>query len=165
VEEVKCIYQLLVFSLALDCPRENSGSGIQDSFEGRLQERGLPQLRHFLDGTNRTLFGERYLRKFLSRAFYRFSKADPDDLNYFSLPRPLYRAHFAAAMIKPWGTYKSLTLSANKSRRWEPSPYPGVQLEHLTDPTLNPTLPAKCYSLKSKLQELKKFVCLIGWVF
>jgi hypothetical protein len=101
VEEVKCIYQLLVFSLALDCPRETSGSGIQDSFEGRLQERGLPQLRHFLDGTNRTLFGERYLRKFLSRAFYRFSKADPDDLNYFSLPRPLYRAHFAAAMIKP----------------------------------------------------------------
>ena len=165
VEEVKCIYQLLVFSLALDYPRENSGSETQNSLEGSLQERGLPQLRHFLDGTNTTLLGENYLRKFLSRAFYGFSKADPDDFNYFSLPRPLYRPHFAAAMIKPPGTYRSLTSSANKSRRWEPSPYPGVQLEHITDPTLNPTLPAECRPLKSKPQELKKFVRLIGWVF
>lgn len=165
VEEVKCIYQLLVFSLALDCPRENSGSGIQDSLEGRLQKRGLPQLRHFLDRSNTTLFGERYLHKFLSRAFHGFSKVDPDDLNYFSLPRPLYRAHFTTAMIKPPGTYRSLTSSTNKSRRWEPSPYPGVQLEHLTDPILNPTLPTECRPLKSKPQELKKFVRLIGWVF
>jgi hypothetical protein len=165
VEEVKCIYQLLFFSLALDCPRENLDSETQISLEGSLQERGLPQLRHFLDGSNTTTFGENHLRKFLSRAFYGFSKADPDDFNYFSLPRPLYRTHFAAAMIKPPGTYRSLTSGVNKSRRWEPSPYPGVQLEHLTDPTLNPALPAECRLLKSKPQELKKFVRLIGWVF
>jgi hypothetical protein len=165
VEEVKCIYQLLVFSLDLGLSREISGLGTETFQEGRLQECGLPQLRHFLDDTQKTPFGESYLRRFLSRAFYGFSRADPDDLNYFSQSRPLYKRHFAAAGFKPPGTYRSLSPSSNKSRRWEPSPYPGVQLEHITDPILNPHLPGECRPLASNPRDIKRFVRFIGWVF
>ena len=57
VEEVKCIYQLLVLSLAPDCQRETSGSGIQDSLEDACKNEDshnydiswTGQIQHYLE--------------------------------------------------------------------------------------------------------------------
>ena len=168
VEGVKCIYQIIVLSLEnsdLGLSRDTYNSRTEELQEGHLQERGLPQLRHFLDGTQTTLFGESYRSRFLSRAFHGFSRADPDDLNWFSQARPLYKTYYCAAGCIPPGTYRSLKPSPNKSRKWKPSPYPGVQLEHITDPILNPHLPTECLPLASSPKDLKRFVRQIGWVF
>jgi len=164
VEEVKCIYELLLFSLKASV--QLVGSEMEYLSADLRQERGLPQLRHFLDGTAITPFGNSYLRRFLSKGFHDFSMADPDDFSYFSLPRPTYEPHFATAMIKPPGTYRTLPPSTSNTRRWQPSPYPGVQLEELTKPTLNPVLPFERRQLQSRSpRELRTFVRLFGWVF
>ena len=123
IEEVKCIYQLLLISL--EHTDVGSGQETESSFENPLPERGLLQLRPFLDGTKTTSFGRSCLRRFLSKAFHGFSKADPEDFNYFSQPRPPYDP-FAAVIGKiPPGSYRTL----ERGRRRNPSPYPGARLE------------------------------------
>jgi len=117
VEEVKCIYQLLVYCLEDDLSIEPLVSDSEIAEGGRLQERGLPQLRHFLDNTETTAFGKTYLRRFMSRAFNGFSKAYPDDLNYCSQPRPQYRTSNAASGWIPPGTYRTFNLGSKQSRR------------------------------------------------
>lgn len=88
VEEVKCIYQAIVFCLENTSIGETSQSG--KVLPDAIQERGLTQLRHFFDESiaRPTTFGEGYLRRFLARSFRGFRQADPDDYSYFSTPRP-----------------------------------------------------------------------------
>ncbi len=77
MEQVKSIYYLLIFSL--ESLGDSSGEGTHTSPEGRIEEQGLAKLRHFLDGTKTTTSDKSYLRRFLSKAFYGFANANPND--------------------------------------------------------------------------------------
>lgn len=171
VEEVKCIYQVLVFCLENTTVSESSHYS-EDS-EKDKQQRGLVQLRHFLDDSIAppTAFGEGYFRRFLSRSFHGFRRADPDNYSYFSQPRPAYSLHFVAAGVEPAGTYRTLvhelenfrykiSQGPGKNRKWMPSPYPGVQLEHF-----NHNAPEEYKRVEGEEKDKRRFLRLIGWVF
>lgn len=171
VEEVKCIYQVLVFCF------ENTTAGELPQFyeasDGELSQRGLIQLRHFLDESIAppTEFGRGYSRRFLARSFYGFRRADPDDFGHFSHPRPPYIQYHVDAGVVPAGTYRTLVREREgkwkytirqgpgKNRKWMPSPYPGVQLEDF-----NHNRPDEYWAVTGD-EEKRKFLRLIGWVF
>jgi hypothetical protein len=173
VEEVKCIYQVIVFCL------ENASAGGSSHSSEVLrddgQQRGLTQLRYFLDDSiaRPNAFGEGYLRRFLTRPFHGFQEADPEDYGYFSQSRPAYMQHFAAAGIQPDHTYRTLfhkyenfryvvSQGPGRNRKWMPSPYPGVQLEHLNR---RHCPPAECRRVIGDDKDIRRFLRLIGWVF
>ncbi len=172
VEEVKCIYQVLIFCLESASAEGSSHSA--EVTEEDSQQRGLTQFHHFLDDSisRPTAFGESYLRRFLARPFHGFRRANPDDYGYFSQPRPAYKPHFVAAGVQPDGTYRTLfhklenhryiiNQGPGRNRKWMPSPYPGVQLEHFN--SRHP--PAEYRRLTGDDEERRRFFRLIGWVF
>ncbi|KAH8672105.1 hypothetical protein BGZ60DRAFT_406572 [Tricladium varicosporioides] len=173
VEEVKCIYQVLVFCLENASEGGSLHSG--QVLEANGQQRGLTQLRYFLDNSIGcpTAFGEGYLRRFLARPFHGFQQADPDDYSYFSLPRPAYMQHFIAAGVQPDRTYRTLfhkyenfryvvSQGPGRNRKWMPSPYPGVQLEYFNSRNC---VPAECRGIFGDEKAIRQFLRLIGWVF
>ena len=132
VEEVKCICQVLVFCLeSFDPLPGHATSYIGSSPQlNNLQQRGLPQLRNFLDDstTQRTTFGESYVRRFLARAFHGFKTVDPENFSWFSRLRPVVECHDHSIYVPCAGTDRSA-----KDRRWDLSPYPGVRLQRLVN--------------------------------
>lgn len=174
VEEVKCLYQVLLFSF------ENSDVSSTESFDvapehGNHDERGLTQLRHFVDDSvaRPTVFGNFYLHQFLSKPFHGFKQNDPEDYGYFSLRRPTYRRYYLSAGVEPSGTYRTMPDKMDHSRdilykgkgpnrKWPPSSYPGVELEYFTDLK---RLPIECKLVNRDAAEVRKFLRLIGWVF
>lgn len=167
VEEVKCIYQLLIYCLDSETPDFSLETGLESLVvaEEKTTERGWPQLRRFFEGTEISVSGRRYLRRFRERAFHGFSIADPDYLNYFSLPRPQHEDHYVSKGIQPPETWRSLFPRTGKRQRWDPSPYTGVQLEHFLFPTPPHLLSPDCVPLETKRLKMKLFLRLLGRVF
>lgn len=96
---------------------------------------------------------------------------DPDDYGYFSQPRPEYKPHFAAAGVIPSGTHRTLyreredrrwmiRQGPGRNRKWMPSPYPGVQIEHF-----NRTAPAELRRVGKDEKDRRRSLRMIGWVF
>lgn len=186
VEEVKCIYQVLIFcfentTAAAESLQHLSSSETPDAEQSdnqQHQQRGLVQLRRFLDDSIAppTAFGAGYLRRFMARSFHGFRRADPDDFGHFSQPRPLYMPHHVAAGVIPAGSYRTLVRKCEetpegrrmytirqgpgKTRKWVPSPYPGVQLEHFKR-----CPPYEYRAVPGNEKEKRQFLRLIGWVF
>jgi hypothetical protein len=103
IEECKCIYYLLVH-----CLNAGIANAKPISESNSLHYRGLPQLHSFICNTPLTKFGLSYISRFLAKGLYGFSIADPNDLNYFSMPR-----------------YEAFRNELSRRPRWEPSPCPG----------------------------------------
>lgn len=178
VEEVKSIYQTLVFCLE-NASRETSGSIEQSEQTGKPlanpnQQRGLTQLRCFLDDSvgRATAFGKSYLRRFLARAFHGFGQVDREDYGYFSLPRPECKPHFLAAGVQPEGTYRILYhkhqshqyivfRGPGRNRKWMPRSYPGVQLERFDQRCVTD----ECARIFGGEKDRRRFIRLIRWVF
>jgi hypothetical protein len=151
VEEVKCLYATLVFCLQHVDPYY--ATGLAHAVEGKEQEirpeRGMMQLRHFLDPSSARPgpFGLTYLHLFLAHQFEGFIEADPTDYTYFSEARYGFRNHFAFN---------------GGTRKWPPSLYPGVQFDHML---AYKNMPRECKRVVESRGDVKKFLRLVGWVF
>jgi hypothetical protein len=159
VEECKCIYALLstavLYSehLSRDCilPKR-----VPKTFEMR----GLPQLSLFLcpdRSWELTTFGSHYITVFSWLSSRGFIQIDRGDHGFFST------ANIWQSMSEPVATEHRRTSAA--TRRWPPSPFPGVTLKQLCMPSwLTNAVPMECRKLDT-LAGRRKCLRLVGWAF
>ncbi|EPE24544.1 hypothetical protein GLAREA_08396 [Glarea lozoyensis ATCC 20868] len=159
VEECKCIYTLLstavVYSkhLSWECK-------LPKRVPKTFQMRGLPQLSLFLcpdRGWELTSFGSNYIVVFSLLSSRGFSQIDRGDHGFFST------ANIWQSMTEPIATAHRRTTAA--TRRWAPSPFPGVTLKQLCMSSwLTNAVPIECRKLVT-LAARRKCLRLVGWVF
>lgn len=158
LEEVKCLYHMIVFSLqntelpilAPTSPRLGWESNNQ------LEERSLPQVHFFLDNKvgPKTRFGLSQIQIFLRKQCLGFDKAHRENINRFSFPHPHSRGE----------TDRKLRI-----RKHESVSYPESQLQYLTSIRLDKYLPNERSTFNIEYLDerdvVMRLVRLAGWVF